>query len=489
MKKNSRLVRLALWGAGLRAGLAALAAGFMFSMVAPSAMAQPAAAPENRRLTQPRGSDGGTCGRGSAVKRRSWKLRRKKKSAAAKSYDTGDTVLDDGLDHPRPSDDRAGPRALLRRPGAHQEHAVDADAGHDRDRDRHDRVGAVGILAFLHRRAEGSNKFIGGTSKMFLNGAVDHPTDIFAGVETFSVGVYIPELVFVCFQMTFACITAALVLGGVAERLKFAGVVIFAVLWPLLSYYPMAHMVWWWSGATSAVGQDAASLAGGAGQIWAWGALDFAGGTVVHINAGIAALMGALILGKRTGYKQSPMPPHSLVLTYVGAGLLWVGWFGFNAGSNLEANGYAAVAMVNTLLATAAAGLSWVIVEWVLRRRPSMLGAGVRHRRGSCRRHASRGLRWTNGRDRTRPHRLAGLRHLLLDRQERAQIRRQPGRLRHPRRRRHRRRHRHRHPGRSGPRRRGHHRLVRPARRKPQPAACWRTTWPARSHSRPWVSA
>jgi Amt family ammonium transporter len=220
----------------------------------------------------------------------------------------------------------------------------------------------------------GLNKFVGGFSKMFLNGAVYHPTDIFAGVETFSVGVYIPELVFVCFQMTFACITAALVLGGVAERLKFAGVVIFAILWPLLSYYPIAHMVWWWSGATSAVGQDAASLANGAGQIWAWGALDFAGGTVVHINAGIAALMGALILGKRSGYKSSPMPPHSLVLTYVGAGLLWVGWFGFNAGSNLEANGYAAVAMVNTLLATAAAGFSWVIVEWVLRRRPSMLG-------------------------------------------------------------------------------------------------------------------
>ena len=218
------------------------------------------------------------------------------------------------------------------------------------------------------------NKFVGGFSKLFLAGTVYHPTDIFAGVETFSVGVYIPEIVFVCFQMTFACITAALVLGGVAERLKFAGVVLFAVLWPILSYYPMAHMVWWWSGATSAVGQTAESLAAGAGQIWAWGALDFAGGTVVHINAGIAALMGAIILGPRLGYKQSPMPPHSLVLTYVGAGLLWVGWFGFNAGSNLEANGYAGVAMVNTLLATAAAGLSWVVVEWVLRRRPSMLG-------------------------------------------------------------------------------------------------------------------
>ena len=218
------------------------------------------------------------------------------------------------------------------------------------------------------------DNFVGGFSKMFLQGTVYHPTDVFAGVETFSVGVYIPEIVFVCFQMTFACITAALVLGGVAERLKFAGVVLFAVLWPLLSYYPMAHMVWWWAGATSAVGQTAQQLADGAGQIWAWGALDFAGGTVVHINAGVAALMGAIILGPRLGYKQSPMPPHSLVLTYVGAGLLWVGWFGFNAGSNLEANGYAGVAMVNTLLATAAAGFSWVVVEWVLRRRPSMLG-------------------------------------------------------------------------------------------------------------------
>jgi Amt family ammonium transporter len=216
----------------------------------------------------------------------------------------------------------------------------------------------------------GLNTFVGGLSKAFLQGV-----DVSTTVETFSVGVMLPELLFFAFQMTFACITAALVLGGVAERMRFIGVVIFAILWPILSYYPMAHMVWWWAGATSAIGQDAASLADGAGQIWAWGALDFAGGTVVHINAGIAALMGAIILGPRLGYKQSPMPPHSLVLTYVGAGLLWVGWFGFNAGSNLEANGYAALAMINTLLATAAAGLSWVLVEWALRRRPSMLGA------------------------------------------------------------------------------------------------------------------
>jgi Amt family ammonium transporter len=184
----------------------------------------------------------------------------------------------------------------------------------------------------------------------------------------------LPELVFFVFQMTFACITAALVLGGVAERMKFSGVVIFAVLWPLLSYYPIAHMVWWWAGATSAVGQSAEQLAAGAGHLWAIGAIDFAGGTVVHINAGVAALVGALILGARQGYRQEPMAPHSLTLTFVGAGLLWVGWFGFNAGSNLESNMYAALAMTNTLLATAAAGISWVLVEWVTRKRPSMLG-------------------------------------------------------------------------------------------------------------------
>jgi ammonium transporter, Amt family len=216
---------------------------------------------------------------------------------------------------------------------------------------------------------EGLNAFIGGADKLFLQG-VNYSTL----VETFSVGVYLPEFVFFAFQMTFACITAALVLGGVAERLKFSGVVIFAVLWPLLSYYPLAHMVWWWAGATSAVGQSAGDLAAGAGQIWAWGAIDFAGGTVVHINAGIAALVGALILGRRVGFRRDPMMPHSLTLTFVGAGLLWVGWFGFNAGSNLEANGYAALAMVNTLLATAAAGFSWSLTEWITRKKASMLG-------------------------------------------------------------------------------------------------------------------
>ena len=220
----------------------------------------------------------------------------------------------------------------------------------------------------------GLNKYIGGTSKFFLNGAVFNAEGAFTNVETFSKDVVIPEVVFVCFQMTFACITAALVLGGVAERMKFGAVLAFSILWPLLSYYPMAHMVWWWAGATSAFGQTADALAAGAGRIWAWGALDFAGGTVVHINAGIAALVGCLILGPRKGYGTEATPPHSLTLTLVGAGLLWVGWFGFNAGSNLEANGYAGLAMVNTLLATAAAGFSWAMVEWITRKKASMLG-------------------------------------------------------------------------------------------------------------------
>ena len=214
-----------------------------------------------------------------------------------------------------------------------------------------------------------ANKFIGGLSKLGLAGV-----GVGSNVETFSVGVVIPELTFVAFQMTFACITAALVLGGLAERIKFSATVLFAIIWPIIVYYPMAHMVWWWAGATSGAGVEAATTAAGAGLLWGWGAIDFAGGTVVHINAGIAALVGSIILGKRTGFQKEPMPPHSLTLTMVGAGLLWVGWFGFNAGSNLEANGYAALAMVNTLVATAAAGFSWVVTEWVTRKRASALG-------------------------------------------------------------------------------------------------------------------
>jgi ammonium transporter, Amt family len=218
------------------------------------------------------------------------------------------------------------------------------------------------------------DSFIGGFDRLFLNGAGLDADGNPVLVATFSTGVYIPELVFVVFQMTFAAITAALVLGGVAERMKFAAVVLFAVLWPLLSYYPMAHMVWWWPGPDSLAAASAQGDSFTTGLIWSFGALDFAGGTVVHINAGIAALVGCIILGARSGYRNEPMPPHSLVMTFIGAGLLWVGWFGFNAGSNLESNYYAILAMANTFIATAAAGLSWVLYEWVTRKRPSMLG-------------------------------------------------------------------------------------------------------------------
>ncbi len=209
--------------------------------------------------------------------------------------------------------------------------------------------------------------FVGGLSRLFLKDVT--PASL---VATFSTGIYIPELVFICFQMTFAAITACLVLGGVAERMKFGAVVIFAVLWPLLSYYPMAHMVWWWPGPDGIATAPTAAVK--SGLLWGWGALDFAGGTVVHINAGVAALMGCLILGPRKGFRSEPMQPHSLTLTLVGAGLLWFGWFGFNAGSNLEANGYAALAMMNTFIATAAAGFSWAMTEWVTRKKASMLG-------------------------------------------------------------------------------------------------------------------
>ncbi|RAK68504.1 ammonia channel protein [Phenylobacterium kunshanense] len=235
-------------------------------------------------------------------------------------------------------------------------------------------VTVIGMMAWLvygyslaFTDGGGLDKFVGGFGRLFLKDVTPA-----SNVATFSTGVVIPELAFIAFQMTFACITAALVLGGVAERMKFAAVVIFAILWPILSYYPMAHMVWWWAGPDSVAANPTAPIQ--SGLLWSFGALDFAGGTVVHINAGIAALVGALILGARKGYRTEPMPPHSLTLTLVGAGLLWVGWFGFNAGSNLEANGYAALAVVNTLIATAAAGFSWTMTEWVTRKKASMLG-------------------------------------------------------------------------------------------------------------------
>jgi Amt family ammonium transporter len=205
---------------------------------------------------------------------------------------------------------------------------------------------------------DGVAQFIGGFSRVFLAGVTPS-----SEAATFSAGVMIPELVFIAFQATFAAITAALVLGSVAERMKFSAVVIFSVLWPLLSYYPIAHMVWYFT-------DDAATT----GYLFNLGALDFAGGTVVHINAGVAGLVGGIILGHRSGYKSEPWPPHSLTMTYIGAGLLWVGWFGFNAGSNLEATGGAALALTNTLLATAAAAFSWILTEWVTKGKPSMLG-------------------------------------------------------------------------------------------------------------------
>src|SRR5688572_15180862 len=217
----------------------------------------------------------------------------------------------------------------------------------------------------------GGGPFIGGLSKMFLSGVTPES----AGA-TFSKDTYIPELMFVAFQCTFAAITCALIVGAYAERMKFSAVLLFMALWFTFSYLPMAHMVWYWDGP-DAIKDAATQTAVGeaAGWLWAKGALDFAGGTVVHINAGIAGLVAAYVLGKRIGYGRESMAPHNLTLTMVGAAMLWVGWFGFNAGSNLEANGVAAMAFVNTLFATAAAVLTWIFAEWMIKGKPSMLGA------------------------------------------------------------------------------------------------------------------
>jgi Amt family ammonium transporter len=205
------------------------------------------------------------------------------------------------------------------------------------------------------------NSFIGSFDKLFLKGV-----DTSVTVETFSKGVVIHEMVFAIFQLTFAAITVSLIVGGFAERIKFSALLVFCVLWFTFSYLPMAHMVWFWGGPSA---YDAP-----AGFLFAKGALDFAGGTVVHINAAMAALVGAIVVGKRVGYGRDSMAPHNLVMTMIGASLLWVGWFGFNAGSNLEATGTAVLAMLNTIVATAAAGLSWMAAEWLLRGKPSLLG-------------------------------------------------------------------------------------------------------------------
>jgi Amt family ammonium transporter len=186
----------------------------------------------------------------------------------------------------------------------------------------------------------------------------------------------IPEILFVAFQATFAGITCCLIVGAFAERMRFSAVLIFMVIWFTISYLPIAHMVWFWMGPDAYTGTDVVdAMNAKAGLIWQWGALDFAGGTVVHINAGVAGLVGAYMVGKRVGYGREPMPPHNLVHTMVGASLLWVGWFGFNAGSALESGSFAALAFLNTLLATAGAVVAWTVAERVLKGHPSMLGA------------------------------------------------------------------------------------------------------------------
>jgi len=233
----------------------------------------------------------------------------------------------------------------------------------------------------------GGSAYIGGFSKAFLAGVT--PDSMAA---SFTADANISELVYFCFQMTFAAITPGLIVGAFAERTKFAAIALFIPLWVTLIYFPIAHMVWYWAGpdaivaaakAVAAAAPDAKAAAqakldevmADAGQVFLWGALDFAGGTVVHINAGIAGLVGCLIIGKRTGYGKELMAPHSLTMTMIGASLLWVGWFGFNVGSNLEASGTAALSMTNTFLATAVAAMAWMFAEWMTKGHPSLLGA------------------------------------------------------------------------------------------------------------------
>ncbi|MEY8689394.1 MAG: ammonium transporter [Leptothrix sp. (in: b-proteobacteria)] len=220
------------------------------------------------------------------------------------------------------------------------------------------------------------NAFIGGFDRLFMKGIWDNAAGTFANAATFSKGVVIPEIVFAAFQATFAGITCCLIVGAFAERIKFSAVLAFMAIWFTFSYAPIAHMVWFWMGPDAYTGKEVVdAMNGKAGLIWQWGALDFAGGTVVHINAAVAGLVGSFMVGKRIGYGKEAFTPHSLTLTMVGASLLWVGWFGFNAGSALEANGFAALAFINTFVATAAAVLSWSAGEAVHKGKASMLGA------------------------------------------------------------------------------------------------------------------
>jgi Amt family ammonium transporter len=220
------------------------------------------------------------------------------------------------------------------------------------------------------------NAYIGGFDRLFMKGLFDPAAGTFAMGATFSKGVYIPELLFAAFQATFAGITCCLIVGAFAERIKFSAVLLFMVLWFTFSYAPIAHMVWYWMGPDAYSSKEVVdAMNGKAGLIWQWGALDFAGGTVVHINAAMAGLVGAYMIGKRTGYGKEAFTPHSLTLTMVGASMLWVGWFGFNAGSALEAGNSAVLAFANTFSATSAAVLAWCIGETLMRGKASMLGA------------------------------------------------------------------------------------------------------------------
>ena len=213
--------------------------------------------------------------------------------------------------------------------------------------------------------------FFGGFDRLFLAGITPD-----TAAATFSKGVVIPEFAFAAFQGAFAAITVALIIGAFTERVKFSAVLLFAIIWFTFSYLPIAHMVWFWPGPDAFTDAAAAEKAVAAsGWLFQKGALDFAGGTVVHINAAIAGLVGSYVVGKRIGYGKEAMKPHNLTFTWIGASLLWVGWFGFNAGSALEASGGAALAFVNTLLATAAAVVTWTLVEWIFKKKPSILGA------------------------------------------------------------------------------------------------------------------
>ena len=225
-------------------------------------------------------------------------------------------------------------------------------------------------LAFTENSA-----FIGGFDRLFLKGIWDPLKGSFSTAATFSKGVVIPEFVYVAFQGTFAAITCGLIVGAFAERARFSAVLLFVVLWFTFGYLPVAHMVWFWTGPDAITAATLDAETAKAGWLFQKGALDFAGGTVVHINAAIAGLVGAILIGKRVGYGRESMAPHSLTMTMIGASLLWVGWFGFNAGSALEAGDVAALAFVNTLLATAGATLSWLFGEWITKGKPSMLGA------------------------------------------------------------------------------------------------------------------